>query len=205
MFSQIIKNSHSLQEIFPYIRLRPMEIAHQDIHVVGLGSAGTHVAEYFFSQSPEFTYTSISCPPKKFIQHLNVLFNKSAGSNNMDNLYGALDQDLSISELLGCHNHYVLIAGIGGNLGRELLELCIEYLEEINASYEVIAITPFSFEGKPALSNAQAFISGYDDNDKIKYFHNDELLISCGQNLMADSFNYANAKMFELFQSQCVH
>lgn len=200
MFSHIIQNSHSLQDIFPYIRLRPVDILNSDLHILGLGSAGTHVAEYFFSKEQQHTFTSISCPPKKFIQHLdfNYKINDETLSDSSSEWLDQLSLDVSISEIVESNKNTILIAGLGGALGRELLSLCIEHLEESNALYTVLGIMPFRFEGKLAQERAEEFRQQHAGNNSIIYFENEDLVKSCGDQLMANTFNYANEQMFNL-------
>jgi len=203
MFTHIINNCAQLSDIFPFIQLKPL-VEQQDLHIVGLGSAGRHVAEYIFNLLPQYTYTSVSCPPKKMLAHLDFETKPCEVSEAIDHLINdsSSADDVLIKDVLGAYSHYILIAGLGGHLGRELLQLSIDYLDSHGKDYTVIAIEPFEFEGKTALENAAMFKSIQAHNSEhIIYFNNNDLIPTCGAMLMDNTFQYANHSIFELLKA----
>ena len=95
----------------------------------------------------------------------------------------------------------ILLAGLGGGIGRCLSQYIYELLIPMNLKVTVVLVLPFSFEGKKRRNLAEEALKSFDTvNNKVVCF-NQELMETSPKGIsIIDAFEGLNENSFELLK-----
>lgn len=182
-----------------------------NLHIIGIGGAGTNTAAYFHKQgvnakytyinnleineiSKEFNYINFVSPTKEFIQ-----------TKKYQVVFSDMTQELIIPQetldLFTKNEKYLLLSGLGGYTGTFMMQQLTEMLYQQKIPFLSICTSPFNFEGeeknKYALQTTQKL-------QHISNFHCinlENVLKNHGNLSVKESFEKINEMSFKIFQS----
>jgi len=137
------------------------------IHIIGLGSAGCNIIEYVFKKRFDANYTYVTTPDRThFLNGINkVTFNRPKEYRNNKNWIN--DKDVlteNIKSIFQKDEYYIIVTGLRGYTGSLLMRDLNKFLLKQNKLFTAIASTPFKFEGKMFMENANKIVEDIRNN-----------------------------------------
>ncbi len=128
-----------------------------EIHFVGLGNAGKHIAEYFHSKRVSGSYSVVTHPDKitQTSDIENILYchdvedkierrRMELQNHTVESIHLITNE---IKQLFEYDTRYVLLSGLGKYMGTNLTLQLTDYLISKERKFHVLCSTPFAFEG----------------------------------------------------------
>ncbi len=182
-------------------------------HFIGLGSAGSTIAEYIFNKGIQAKYTIIR---ESKPQNLNSAINFIEYSPKCDitqlrdmkfRIFNPkLNQEIpkSILNVFTKDENFILISGLSGATGTSLTKELAKWLDTRNKSFLFFGTLPFKFEGKQRISIASDFVKTIQTKSNFHFLNLEMIREKYGNLPMNEVFERANEEMFlKIYNSLC--
>lgn len=160
-------------------------------HFVGLGGAGCNALEYIHQQGIIAKYTCISYPERPHLPE-NIRFIPFIRESKWQKCDG--------SKLFTRNCRYILLAGLGGNMGSYLVEELTQQLEARHIQFLTICSSPFSFEGKQRRKAAEKVTARFQSTINFICFDLNFLIGTWGDQTLSSAFERADQQFYWLSQ-----
>jgi cell division GTPase FtsZ len=182
----------------------------EQFHFVGLGGAGSNIVEYFHRKGIKGRFTCITNPERpglssdiRFIDFKPPCRSLYLNNKEVYKIYNPdqiIEVPLSVKNLIESDENYVLLVGLGGYTGTNLLLELTKLLQSKEKKFIILCSIPFSFEGQKTKSIAYKAVTNIDNQIKLKVYDPDQI-IGKNKNL---PLNQAFKKVDEhLYKSFC--
>jgi cell division protein FtsZ len=176
----------------------------RDLHLIGLGGAGCNMLEYIHGQGLKSKYTAISSPVRYDLP-LGIVFIEYGPIIKAPRDYSVMEMDLPISdsilELLEENNDFVLMVGLGGNTGSNLVRQLSKILQAKGKRFIVICQTPFTFEGKSRRNLASRTLNELQRIPRVHSFNLDSIRDKFGDLKLSEAFLKADEHCYQLLRT----
>jgi len=180
-----------------------------EIHFVGLGTAGCNALKYIFRKNVKAKYTAITelsqsvlpeginlipfTPPRKIIHKIK---DTSIWASDMEK---QLIIPEAIKELFNEDDLYILLAGLGGYTGTYFTEALSTMLSANYKMFFVICSLPFPFEGKDRNKIAISAFSNLRLIENFRYFDFQVLSEQLENNMLDEAFEKGNEQFYKIY------
>jgi cell division GTPase FtsZ len=177
-------------------------------HYIGFGGAGCNVVELLHKKGNSGSFTCITHPVRPnqaaeidfvhFIPPGEIFF------HNGEELFRRSDPDTplivppEVEVIFDNPGRFVLIAGLGGYTGTNMMEKFACQLHDHNIPFTAIASVPLRFEGTKRRKTARAAINRLRHLNNIHYLELETIAISNGNLPISTAFALADEMMVEM-------
>lgn len=175
----------------------------KNLHIIGLGGGGSSVLTYYHKQGLQAEYTCISDEQLnsnskiKFVHYNRPKLDYS--ENDWTNYQISIPAE--VKSVFETNEQFVILVGLGGNLGTLLAKSLFHYLKNRNKDFIFICTFPFRCEGIKRKVHAETAFVELKGYHQIKSFRLDVIIDEYGNLYLSEAFQKAAEYSYNVYMN----
>lgn len=180
------------------------------LHIVGLGAAGTCLAEIIRKKEIRANYTCIHSTQRQSsfpdINHINFIPPGEVYKHNGVEVFRSRDMEQKlmvpgeIKTVFNRNDKFVLIAGLGGYTGTNMMLELATLLRNRGKDFYAFCTLPFLYEGKLRRRNGEKVLHALKNNENIKFLELQSIREKYGNLVMREAFHMADIELYKMME-----